>query len=53
MEKYVTFKNASKSWNINAVFESIRQKTDQDKLALWRPMKLWANQSTGFPWLHR
>lgn len=52
MEKYVTFKNASKSWNINAVFEGIGQK-NQDKLALWRPMKLWANQSTGFPWLHR
>lgn len=38
-EKYnktnsVTFKNASKSWNINAVFEGIGQKTDQDKLAL-------------------
>ena len=34
VEKYVTFKNASKSWNINAVFEGIGQKTDQDKLAL-------------------
>lgn len=34
VEKYVTFKNASKSWNINTVFEGIGQKTDQDKLAL-------------------